>query len=124
MKIGEGMIRADEESAPNQRANATQPDMQPIDLEGRHSTLALCESLPKIADRRSGSPRFAPVSYQWFLKPLNLRWGLQCKELQLVGRGKNSSLALSLRCRGRAWDRRPAVRERSVAGRTDIHIRA
>ena len=38
MKIGDGMIRADEESAPNQRANATQPDMQPIDFEGRHST--------------------------------------------------------------------------------------
>jgi hypothetical protein len=63
MKIGDGMIRADEKSAPNQWANATQPDMQPIDLEGRHFTLALCESLPKIADRRSGSPRFAPLSH-------------------------------------------------------------
>lgn len=63
MKIGDGMIRADEESAPNQRANATQPDMQPIDFEGRHSTpRAMREPTKKLPT--VVSPRFAPVSCQ------------------------------------------------------------
>jgi hypothetical protein len=73
MEIGDGAITADQQPAPDQRCDLTQPDVQLIDFIMDEGSLiawqAYHDELPCPAGMNARSPHFVMVSMSWARPP-------------------------------------------------------